>query len=85
MNKVIVGFVLGLALGLLIASLVLASEEDQSHKDKEWCLYYQFDSMDHYEATVPPASTVFIKFNGKKVQVHTKCSDSPTPPPPVSQ
>ena len=67
-----VSFGLGLALGVLIVPLVLASEVDQTQKD-EWCLYYQFDSLDHYEQTDPPADTVFIKMNGRKAQVHVKC------------
>ena len=35
--------------------------------------------MEHYRETVPPAQTVFIEFNGKRVRVHIPCEQDKTP------
>ena len=84
MNKVTVSFMLGLAIGLLIAPLVLASEVDRNKTEQEWCFRQQFDSNEDFDAfrdTNPgdEFSNVFIKMNGKKLQVYTRCVDSPIP------
>lgn len=83
MNKVTVSFMLGLAIGLLIAPLVLASEVDRNKTEQEWCFRQQFDSQQQFDTFRKDAGDefdyVFIKINGSKLQVYTKCNVTPLP------
>jgi len=69
----------------LVVMLVLiliwpwSSASQLTTEKPKWCLYYEFESMDHYRETVPPAQTVFIEFNGKRVRVHIPCEQDKTP------
>ena len=73
----------GLALGLLIVPLVLASgSESQLGEVPEWCFRQQYDSMEDFAEARKlddSLSEVFIKVNGSKRQVYTQCSVTPLP------
>lgn len=84
MNKVVVSLLLGFTIGVLTASLVLAKEPDQSQMENEWCFRQQFDSQEHFDSfrkqdVGEEFDFVFIKMNGSKLQVHTRCVDTPLP------
>ena len=66
-----VSFGLGLAMGILIAPLVLASEVDQTQKD-EWCFVTEYQSIEELRAK-DTHSYILIKFNGRKAQSWIKC------------
>ena len=75
MKQVAVSLLVGIAVGILLfAPFVLADSNDQPQPNTEWCFYSRYDSLEHYESTVPPADSVFIEFNGRQVRVSVPCS-----------
>lgn len=83
-KKVIVALLVGFALGVLITPYVLASGHEETN-EHEWCFRQQFDSQKHFDEfrhEQPRGSefdNVFIKLNGRKYQVFTKCESTPLP------
>lgn len=78
MNKVMVSFGLGLIIGIVVVPAILAEEVNHQQEEPEWCFRHQFDSDNDFSEfrkanAGEEFNTVFIKRNGKKLQVFTKC------------
>lgn len=85
-KKVIVALLVGIALGVLISPHVLASGNEETN-EHEWCYRNQFDNseaLDEYRKGDDTFNVTFIKMNGRKLQVYTKCEVSPPTPPLLS-
>jgi len=84
MSKTGLSILLGFVIGALTVSIVLADDAEPKQDEPEWCFRQQFESDDDFEAfkdTEPGEEFkhVFIKINGKKIQIFTKCRATPLP------
>jgi hypothetical protein len=76
-------FLLGVTLGVVTTSWVLARSDGTTNTSFEWCFREQFDSPEQLELFRKTASEEFslvkVEPNGTKLWVFTKCDQTPLP------